>query len=326
MSSGSGQPDASSATPGATSEATAQVGGFGGRQASLSADAWRELRRSPLFIFPAIVILLMLTIAAFPQLFTNVDPDDKQKFPCLLSNSVGRPSADHWFGFDLQGCDYYSRVLYGARPSITIGVVVTLLAALIAVVLGTLAGYYGGWLDSVLSRITDVFFGIPFILGAIVFLSAVQGVEIFGLLTLERGVLTVIIALTLFGWTTLTRLMRSSVLSARDMDYVNAARALGASDLRIMTRHILPNAITPVIVYGTVTVGLIISAEAALSFLGVGLQTPAISWGLMISESQRRILTAPHLLLFPGLFLSITVLSFLMLGDAVRDAFDPKLR
>jgi len=326
MSSSQSDPDASSATPGATSEADAQVGGIGGRQASLTADAWRELRRSPLFIFPAILILLMLTVAAFPQLFTNVDPDNPQKFPCLLSNSVARPSSEHWFGFDLQGCDYYSRVIYGARPSITIGVVVTLASALIAIVVGSLAGYYGGWIDAVFSRLTDIFFGIPFILGAIVFLSAVQGANIFGLITLERGVGTVIVALTIFGWTTLTRLMRSSVLSARDMDYVNAARALGASDRRILVRHILPNAITPVVVYGTVTVGLIIAAEAALSFLGVGLQPPAISWGLMISESQRRILTAPHLLLFPGLFLSVTVLSFLMLGDAVRDAFDPKLR
>jgi len=319
-----GDPD--SATPGATSTATAQVGGFGGRQASLTADAWRELRRNPLFIFASAVIVLMLAIAIFPGLFSGVDATNKREFPCLLSNTVGTPTADHWFGFDLQGCDYYSRVIYGARPSITIGVVVVGLSVLIALLFGTLSGFYGGFLDTLLSRVTDVFFGIPFILGAIVFLSAIQGVEVLGLITLERGVTTVIIALTIFGWTTLTRLMRSSVLSARDMDYVQAARALGASNRRLMIRHILPNAITPVVVYGTVSVGLIIAAEAALSFLGVGLQTPAISWGLMISESQNRIQSAPHLLLFPGLFLSVTVLAFLMLGDAVRDAFDPKLR
>lgn len=318
-------PDASASTPGATTQAGAQVGGLGGRQASLAADAWRELRRSPLFIFPAIAILIMLAVAAFPQLFTRVDPNNLQKYPCNLANSRGRPSAEHWFGFDIQGCDYYSRVIYGARPSITIGLVVTLLSVIIAVLAGSIAGYYGGWIDALLSRITDVFFGIPFILGAIVLLTGISGVSVFGFV-LERGVLTVTIALTIFGWTTLTRLMRSSVLSARDQDYVNAARALGASDLRILSRHILPNAITPVMVYATVSVGLIIAAEAALSFLGVGLQTPAISWGLQISGAQTRILQSPHLLLFPGLFLSITVLSFLMLGDAVRDAFDPKLR
>jgi len=318
--------DPGSATPGATSTATAQVGGFGGRQASLTADAWRELRRNPLFIFASAVIVLMLAIAIFPGLFSGVDATNKREFPCLLSNTVGTPTADHWFGFDLQGCDYYSRVIYGARPSITIGVVVVGLSVLIALLLGTLAGFYGGFLDTLLSRVTDVFFGIPFILGAIVFLSAIQGVEILGFITLDGGVSTVVIALTVFGWTTLTRLMRSSVLSAKDMDYVQAARALGASNRRLMVRHILPNAITPVIVYGTVSVGLIIAAEAALSFLGVGLRTPAISWGLMIAESQLRITTSPHLLLFPGLFLSATVLAFLMLGDAVRDAFDPKLR
>jgi len=319
--------DPGSATPGATSTATAQVGGFGGRQASLTADAWRELRRNPLFIFSAAIIVLMLTIAVFPALFTRgVDPRDKQQFPCLLQNTVARPSVDHWFGYDIQGCDYYSRVIYGARPSITIGVVVVALSVIIAVVVGTVAAFYGGLIDTVFSRVTDVFFGIPFILGAIVFLSAIQGVEILGFITLDGGVSTVVIALTVFGWTTLTRLMRSSVLSAKDMDYVQAARALGASNRRLMVRHILPNAITPVIVYGTVSVGLIIAAEAALSFLGVGLRTPAISWGLMIAESQLRITTSPHLLLFPGLFLSATVLAFLMLGDAVRDAFDPKLR
>lgn len=320
------EPDPTSATPGATQTATAQVGGFGGRQASLTADAWRELRSNPLFIFSGAVIVLMVLISLFPGLFSGVDAKNKQEFPCLLANSVVGPSADHWFGFDLQGCDYYSRVIYGARPSITIGIVVVALSVIIALVIGTISGFYGGFIDTLFSRITDVFFGIPFILGAIVFLSAVQGVEIFGVYTLEAGVTTVIIALTVFGWTTLTRLMRSSVLSAKDMDYVQAARALGASNRRIMVRHILPNAITPVIVYGTVSVGLIIAAEAALSFLGVGLRTPAISWGLMISESQLRITSSPHLLLFPGLFLSATVLAFLMLGDAVRDAFDPKLR
>jgi oligopeptide transport system permease protein len=318
-------PDPESSTPGATATATAQVGGFGGKQRSLTGDAWLELRRSPMFIFSGAIIVLMVTIALFPGLFTSIDAHDKQTYPCLLSNSRKPPSADHWFGFDLQGCDYYSRVIYGARPSITIGILVVLFSVIIALLIGTTSGYYGGFLDSLFSRITDIFFGIPFILGAIVFLSAIQGFRLFGV-QFEGGVSTVVVALTVFGWTTLTRLMRSSVLSARDMDYVQAARALGASNLRIMIRHILPNAITPVVVYGTVSVGLIIAAEAALSFLGVGLRPPAISWGLMISESQRWITATPHLLLFPGLFLSATVLAFLMLGDAVRDAFDPKLR
>jgi ABC-type dipeptide/oligopeptide/nickel transport system permease subunit len=168
----------------------------------------------------------------------------------------------------------------------------------------------------VISRFTDIVFGLPFILGAIVVLSVIG----------DHSLWWVTLVLVLLGWTTMTRLSRSSVLSVRDSDYVNAARALGASDLRILLRHVLPNAIAPVIVYATIYIGIIIAAEAALSFLGVGLQLPAISWGLMISEAQTRVLTAPHLLLFPGAFLSLTVLSFILMGDALRDALDPKLR
>jgi ABC-type dipeptide/oligopeptide/nickel transport system permease subunit len=282
-----------------------------GRRASLWADAWRELRHNPLFLVAAGLILLFVVMAAVPQLFAGRNP-----YACDLSNSLGTPSSEHWFGFDLQGCDYYTRVIYGARVSIVIGVVTTVFSVLIAMVLGSLAGYYGGWVDAVISRFTDIVFGLPFILGAIVVLSVIG----------DHSLWWVTLVLVLLGWTTMTRLSRSSVLSVRDSDYVNAARALGASDLRILLRHVLPNAIAPVIVYATIYIGIIIAAEAALSFLGVGLQLPAISWGLMISEAQTRVLTAPHLLLFPGAFLSLTVLSFILMGDALRDALDPKLR
>jgi ABC-type dipeptide/oligopeptide/nickel transport system permease subunit len=282
-----------------------------GRRASLWADAWRELRHNPLFLVAAGLILLFVVMAAVPQLFTSRNP-----YACDLSNSLAAPSSEHWFGFDLQGCDYYTRVIYGARVSIIIGVVTTVFSVLIAMVLGSLAGYYGGWVDTVISRFTDIVFGLPFILGAIVVLSVIG----------DHSLWWVTLVLVLLGWTTMTRLSRSSVLSVRDSDYVNAAKALGASDRRILLRHVLPNAIAPVIVYATIYIGIIIAAEAALSFLGVGLQLPAISWGLMISEAQTRVLTAPHLLLFPGAFLSLTVLSFILMGDALRDALDPKLR
>jgi len=193
---------------------------------------------------------------------------------------------------------------------------VTVFAVIIAVILGSLAGYYGRFLDTIIARITDIWFAIPTILGGIVILSLLQ----------ERGLWQVSLVLIVLGWPTMLRLLRSAVLSAKEQEYVDAARALGASDFRIITRHILPNAIAPVIVYATITVGVIISAEAALSFLGVGLQLPAISWGLMISVAQTRILQSPHLLLFPGAFLSLTVFSFILMGDALRDALDPKLR
>ncbi len=300
--------------PGATPATTRGAPGQGeqpGKGRSLTSDALRELRRNPLFIIPSLAILLMIVVSAVPQLFTSKDPRN-----CDLTISREPPSAEHWFGVDLQGCDYYTTVLYGARPSITIGIVTTAVAALIAVFLGTLAGYFGGWFDIILSRISDIFFGLPFTLGALVILTVLD----------NRGIRTVSLVLILLGWPTMTRLMRSSVLGNRDADYVNAARALGASDGRIMLRHVLPNAITPVLVYATVTVGIIISAEAVLSFLGVGLELPNISWGLQINVAQSYFLDSPHLLFFPAILLSITVLSFIALGDAVRDAFDPKLR
>lgn len=281
-----------------------------GRSNSLWGDAWRQLRRSPMFIVSGLLIVIFIVMAAFPGLFTSADPD-----LCTLSNSVKPPTGDHIFGFDVQGCDYYARTIYGARISVSIGLVVTLFATLIAVIFGTLAAYYGGLLDSIIARIADIWFAMPFILGGIVILSV-----------LDHSFKNVALVLVLLGWPTTLRLMRSSVLSVRESDYVEAARSLGATDLRIMVRHILPNAMAPVIVYATIQVGVVISAEAALSFLGVGLQLPAISWGLMINTAQNRITSAPHLLLFPGAFLSVAVFSFILMGDALRDALDPKLR
>jgi oligopeptide transport system permease protein len=281
------------------------------RQGGLWSDAWRLLRRNPLFIAPAAVVVLFALVALFPGLFTGADPR-----ACDLSDSLRRPSARHWFGFDLQGCDYYARVVYGARVSMTVGIATVAATVVVAVVLGSASGYYGGILDAAVARLTDVWFALPTVLGAIVILSVLG----------EKDLPQLVLVLVVFGWPTMTRLMRSSVLAAREMEYVAAARALGAGDGRLLFRHILPNAIAPVVVYATIKVGIIIAAEATLSFIGLGIQLPAISWGLMIASAQTRVLTAPHLLLFPGLFLSVTVLAFILLGDALRDAFDPRLR
>ncbi len=281
------------------------------REGSLYADAWRHLRKRPIFIIAALIIVLLITMAVWPSLFTNADPRN-----CPLIDSLLRPSSEHWFGTDLQGCDYYAKTIYGARVSISIGVLVTVVATAVALVLGSVAGFYGGFVDTLIARITDIWLAIPYILGGIVILSLLG----------KRGMLQVSLVLIVLGWPTMLRLARSSVLSVKETDYIDAARALGASNFRIIRRHVLPNSIAPVIVYATITVGVIISAEAALSFLGVGLQLPAISWGLMISVAQNRILQAPHLLLFPALFLSATVFSFILMGDALRDALDPRLR
>lgn len=279
--------------------------------ASLWGDAWRQLRRNPFFVLSALLVLLFIVMSIAPQLFTGADPR-----ACNLANSLQRPSADHWFGYDLQGCDYYARVVYGARASIAVGLLVTAGSALIGLVLGLLAGYYGRWSDSVISRAADMVFAIPFLLGAIVFLNVIE----------NRGIPQVALVLIVFSWPLMTRLMRSSVIAAKSNDYVAAARALGASDVRIMWKHILPNAIAPLVVYSTVFVGIIIAAEAALTFLGVGLQLPAISWGLQLSGAQTRLLTDPHLMFFPGVFVALTVFAFVLMGDMLRDALDPKLR
>ena len=289
------------------------VTGGSTRQASLWSDAWRTLRRNPVFIGAGLLLLLLVVIAAFPSLFTRTDP-----LSCDLVNSRGAPGSNGaLFGYDLQGCDYYANVIYGVRVSMIIGVAVVGGSLLIGTVLGALAGFYGGWFDSLMSRITDIFFGLPLILGAIILLNAFTG---------DRGLFQVSIALIAFGWMTVLRLLRSSVIAVKDSDYVMAARALGANDWRILTTHILPNALAPVLVYSTIAIGGVIAAEAVLSFLGIGLQKPSISWGLQIDEAREFIRTSPHLLLIPSAFLSVTVLCFILLGDALRDALDPKLR
>lgn len=304
-----------SRTQGAEAAATASAGGelgAGGRRASLWGDAWLELRRRPVFWIVIVVLASMVVLAAFPWLFTDLGPNDG----CALAKAKHGASGGHPFGFDTQGCDYWAQVVHGARPTILIGLAVTVGSLVISIIFGTLAGYYGGPIDALIARITDVFFGLPFVLGATVILVAFP----------DHGVGAMCLVLVLLGWTTMTRIMRSQVISVRGMDYVRAARALGATDLRIMFRHILPNAIAPVFVVSMLNVGQVIAYEATLDYLGVGLQYPTVSWGLQLNVAQDYFVDYPHLLVFPALFLSVTVLSFIMLGDVLRDALDPKLR
>jgi oligopeptide transport system permease protein len=283
------------------------------RQNSLWSDAWKALKRNPLFWIGSVLAVFFILMALFPSLFARgADPRD-----CDLINSKGTPSAGHWFGFDQQGCDYLAQVVYGARSSLIIGVLAVAVVLVLGVFVGAVAGFYGGWIDGLLSRLADIFYAIPLILGALVLLRSAFT---------DRGSVEVAVALAAFGWMTAMRLVRSQVIAVKSSDYVAAARAMGASNRRILTRHILPNAVAPVLVYATITIGVLIAAEATLTFLGVGLQRPAISWGLQIDNGQSLLRTAPHLVLFPSAILTLTVMAFIMLGDALRDALDPRQR
>lgn len=286
------------------------------RPASLRGDALAVLVRRPMFWISLALIVVFVAMAVAPGLFTSVSPT-----ACDLSRSRQVPSAGAPFGYDLQGCDVYARAVYGARASIIVGLLATVVTLAIGVVTGLFAGYYGGWLDSVISRITDVFFAIPLLLGAILLLTAFPR---------DQGsatqILAVVLALSVLGWTSMTRIMRASVIQVRNADYVVAAQALGARNGHILRRHILPNSLTPVVVVATIALGGFIGAEATLSFLGIGLAPPIISWGQMIDAAASYVRVSPHMVFFPALFLSLTVLAFIMLGDVVRDAFDPRLR
>ncbi|MEU8954295.1 ABC transporter permease [Streptomyces sp. NPDC048518] len=288
-----------------------------GKPRSLAGDAWRDLRRNPFFVVSGLLILLVIAVSLWPGLFTGADPTKGD----LRNHFLQKPSYSHlfqddWFGYDRQGRSIYARVMYGARNSVTVGVCVTLAVTVIGSVFGMLAGYFGGFWDAVISRLTDVFFGIPFLLGTMVVLNSVT----------DRSVWTVVGALTLLGWTQITRVMRGAVITTKQSDYVVAAKALGAGTRRILFRHILPNAAAPVIVVATIALGGYITAEATLSFLGMGLSDDAISWGSDISDASKELRNNPYTLFFPAGMLSLTVLAFIMLGDAVRDALDPKLR
>ncbi len=290
------------------------------RQNSLWSDAWSALKRNPLFWIGSLLTVLFVVMAIVPQLFARgADPRD-----CSLADSKALPSAQHWFGFDQQGCDYMANVVYGARNSLIIGIFAVIVVLVLGVIVGAIAGYFGGLVDGILSRLADIFYALPLILGALVLLRVGPTTDIPILNT--RGPGAVALALALFGWMTAMRLVRSQVIAVKSSDYVAAARAMGASNSRILIRHILPNAVAPVLVYTTITIGVLIAAEATLTYLGVGLQRPAISWGLQIAAGQDLIRTAPHLVLFPSIVLTLTVMAFILMGDALRDALDPRQR
>ncbi|MCL6422026.1 ABC transporter permease [Brachybacterium sp. JHP9] len=276
---------------------------------SMWGEAWHNLVRNPIFLISAALIILLLIVAAVPGLFTSLDPT---KGNLAISNQ--RPGEGHLLGTTRQGYDVWARIVYGTRTSLSVGFIAMIVSTAIGVVLGALAGYLGGWVDEVLSRITEIFFALPLVLGAIVAFNALQ----------RPGIVTVALILAIFGWTNIARITRGSVIAVKSQDFITASTALGAGRFVNLVRHVLPNAIAPVIVTATVNLGVFIVAEATLSFLGLG--TGGVSWGGDISDARDALRTNPMMLFYPSAALALCVLSFIMLGDAVRDALDPKAR
>jgi ABC-type dipeptide/oligopeptide/nickel transport system permease subunit len=299
-------PSAPDAAPGPATLAVVETAGA----VAPRGDVWRRFRRNKLAVVGLAIIVVLVAAAILAPLVTFTDPGK-------INASISRqpPSARHWFGTDLLGRDLYSRVVYGARVSLRVGIIAVVIALAVGLVAGALAGYYGGLVDTLVMRVTDIFLAFPYLIAAIAIISVVG-----------RSETAVILVIGLLGWMPIARLFRSSILSIKQTEYIEAARALGAGDIRIITRHILPNAIQPVIVFATIFVGTAVLSEAALSFLGVGITEPKPAWGLMVAQGRNFIFTSPHMLFFPGGAIFLMVTAFVFVGDGLRDALDPRLR
>lgn len=279
---------------------------------SMWADAWRTLRRNPLFIVSAVLIVLIVFVALFPKVFTRQDPNF-----CDLNKSLSDAASGHPFGYDLQGCDVFARTVYGTRTSVSVGILTTLLVLVLGTLIGAFAGFFAGWIDAVLSRVTDIFMAIPLLLGAIVVLQMFRT---------SSSIWKIVLVLTLFGWTSTERIARGSVMESKNLEFNTASTALGSTPLRNLFRHIMPNSMASIIVVSTTSLGTYIVSEATLSFLGIGLPSTTVSWGGDIANAQTILRTNPMVLFYPSVALAITVLAFIMLGDAVKDALNPKSR
>jgi oligopeptide transport system permease protein len=283
------------------------------KPSNLWRDAWADMRKRPMFWISLVIVLIVLLMAIWPTLFTQTPPNSD----CHLENSNGGPAAGHPLGYTFQGCDIYARTVWGARTSLSVGLIATLIGSVVGLIMGALAGFYGGWLDGLLSRIGDIFFSIPYILAAVVVMSVFAQF---------RNVFTLALAIGGFAWASTARVVRAEVLRVRQADFVMASRALGKSRFGTLVSHVIPNAIAPLLVVTTLSLAAAIVAEATLSFLGVGLGSDTMSWGNDISQAQASLRVAPMALIYPSIALTVTVLAFIMLGELVRDALDPRAR
>lgn len=285
------------------------------RKSNLWLDAWRDLRRRPLFYVALVIVVFILAMSLFPSWFTDIDPYATDAADLSKSNAPSEPG--HPLGFTRQGEDIWARIVHGASTSLAVGLITVAITAIIGIPMGAIAGFFGGWVDSLLSRIGDIFFSLPYFLAAVVVMTVLSD---------YRNVWVISIAIGGFAWATLARIVRAEVLQVKQQEYVQASTSLGRSRMGTLINHVLPNSITPAIAYLTLALGAAIVAEATLSFLGIGLPNSIMSWGNDISQASVTVRTAPLPLFYPSLALIITVLAFTILGELLRDALDPKAR
>lgn len=269
-----------------------------------------RVRRSPLTIFGFILILLIICVAIFAPWLATHNP-----LKTDISHKLEPPGPSHLFGTDQLGRDIFSRIVYGSRISLQAGLTIVGIAMVVGILLGSVAGYFGGWIDEAITRVTDVFLSLPGLILALVVAAA-----------LGPSLTNNVIALSAVWWPWYTRLVRGQILSIKENPYVEAARAAGASNLRIIFSHVLPNCISPIVVLATLDMGFAILTSSGLSFIGLGAQPPTPEWGAMLSEARNYIRESWWFPVFPGLAVSITVLAFNLVGDGFRDILDPKFR
>ena len=287
-----------------------------GASRTLWGDAWMRLKKNKLAIIAAIWILFIILIAVTADLWVpSVLGDPNATASDMAAASRLPPSLEHPFGTDNLGRDVLSRVIYGARISLTVGVVATGISTAIGLVMGAIAAYYGGIWDTLIMRLADIFLAFPYTLFVVAMIAVIG-----------NGIQNVFIAIGILGWPQIARVFRSAILSVKENDYVDAARSMGASDVRIIARHIFPNSVASIVVYATMNIGGAILTESALSFLGMGVVPPDPSWGTLIQTGQQYLQTEPWLMILPGLAVLSTVLAFTLLGDGLRDALDVKMK
>ncbi len=285
------------------------------RSEGLAADVWRRFRRHP----GAMAGLLVLGLLMLVIILAGFSPYDPERSDIL--SRLQPPSWKHPMGTDPLGRDLLTRVLYGGRVSMLVGLMVVAISLVIGVPIGAVAGYFGGWVDNVLMRITDAALTLPSLLVLILLSAILHEVEI--PIFQRNSPMTIALVIGLLSWMTVARLVRASFLTIRERDFITAARSVGAGNLRIMTRHILPNAVGPIIVESTLEMGYAIMEESGLSFLGFGIQPPTPSWGNLLGNAQEHLSKHPWLAIFPGLMIFLVIIAVNYIGDGLRDAFDP---